>query len=85
MMNNSANKNSMDAAPTSQYRYKQLLEAWNALPKRSLARRRIVQKLGLDRSYVVQLISKTMADEPMRAAYHTILNNELGIEEDIFS
>lgn len=64
-------------------RYPKLQEAWNNLPARSLERRKILKALGLERSYVWRLLSKTTDDEPMRAAYLTVLQKELGVEEEV--
>lgn len=76
MLHNTTDKNTN----ISELRYPDLLKAWEDLPKRSLARRKILTELGLERSYLWRLLNRTKSESPMRKAYETVLRKELGIE-----
>lgn len=77
MLSETSNKNSL--------RYPALLKAWDALPKRSLQKKKILTELGLERSYVWRLLRRTHEEQPMRAAYLTVLKKELGLEVEVLS
>jgi hypothetical protein len=67
---------------TINYKYPALKAAWEGLKTRS-EKRAIVKAVGVERTHLWRLLNKQVGDEPMRAAYLTILEDKLGVKEEL--